>query len=143
VSVEGAPASTTLRSSDAPGARCCSRLGDKRAAVLGGAVVALSFAGLALAADAWVIYLMQAAGVLGGIGGSAAQSWISASASGDEQGTVRGALTSGGAIAEAAVPTVAGTAFAWSLTYAYPGMVFLGAAAFATAATILMAATNG
>jgi len=118
-------------------------LGDKRAAVLGGAVVAFSFVGIALATDAWVIYLMQAAGVLGGIGGSAAQSWISGRAGDDEQGTVNGALTSGGAIAEAAVPTLAGTAFAWSLAYAYPGMVFLGAAAFATAATILMASTSG
>ena len=118
-------------------------LGDKRAAVLGAAIGALSFVGTAFASAPWVIYALQAAGILSAVGGAAAQAWISRQAGADEQGTVHGALTSGAAIAEAAVPTMAGTAFALSLSYAYPGMVFLGAAAFAATATILLALTPG
>ncbi|WFE42986.1 hypothetical protein [Verrucosispora sp. WMMD1129] len=79
--------------------------------------------------------------VLGGLLGAAAQSWISRSVRADEQGTVQGALTGIGAVAETVVPITAGLAFGWSLTYAWPGSVYLGAAVFAAGSALLLAAT--
>ncbi|MEV4510419.1 MFS transporter [Dactylosporangium sp. NPDC049525] len=117
------------------------RLGDKRAAVLGGAVGVVALTGTAAAAAPWVIYVVQAIGVLGSVGAAAAQSWLSRATGPDEQGTVQGAVTGIGALAETVVPAVAGVAFAWSLTCDLPGLVFLGAAAFAAASVLLLAAT--
>jgi DHA1 family tetracycline resistance protein-like MFS transporter len=117
------------------------RLGDKRAAVLGGAVGAVALAGTAAAAQPWELYVVQAVGVLGSVGAAAAQSWLSRATGPDEQGTVQGAVTGIGAVAEMVVPLAAGAAFAWSLTCHQPGLVFLGAAAFAAASVLLLAAT--
>ncbi len=39
------------------------------------------------------------------------------------------------------MPITAGVAFGWSLTYASPGLVYLGAAVFAAGAALLLAAT--
>jgi DHA1 family tetracycline resistance protein-like MFS transporter len=88
-----------------------------------------------------VVVPLQAVGVLSSIGGAAAQSWMSRATGADEQGTVQGALTGIGAIAEMVVPVAASAAFAWSLTCSLPGLVFLGAGAFAAASTVLLAAT--
>jgi uncharacterized membrane protein len=44
-------------------------------------------------------------------------------------------------VLSAAVPVAAGAAFAWSLTCDLPGLVFLGAAAFAAASVLVLAAT--
>ncbi|MDG6108681.1 tetracycline resistance MFS efflux pump [Dactylosporangium aurantiacum] len=117
------------------------RLGDKRAAVLGGLLAAVSFAGTAAAAAPWVLYALQAVGVLASVGGAAAQSWLSGATGDDEQGTVQGAVTGIGALAETAVPVVATAVFAWSLAHGSPGLVFLGAAACAAASTVLLATT--
>ncbi|GAA0579748.1 hypothetical protein GCM10010172_75870 [Paractinoplanes ferrugineus] len=118
------------------------RLGDKRAAVAGGLIGAVSLAGLAVASSPLMLYAFQALGVLGGFGSAAAQSWISRSIGDDEQGTVQGALTAIAAAAETVVPLAAGAAFGWALTaYAAPGLVFLGAAAFAVASTALLVTT--
>jgi DHA1 family tetracycline resistance protein-like MFS transporter len=116
-------------------------LGDRRAAVLGSLLGATALGATAFAAVPWMIYLLQAIGVLSSIGGAATQSWISRATGANEQGTVQGALTGTSAIAEMAVPVAASAAFAWSLTYSLPGLVFLGAAAFATASTLLLATT--
>jgi DHA1 family tetracycline resistance protein-like MFS transporter len=116
-------------------------LGDKRAAVVGGVFTVAALGGTAFVTEPWVIYLLQALGVLGGIGAAATQSWISNATGADEQGTVNGALTATGAIAEMAVPVTAGAAFAWSLTAATPGAVFIGAALFAAASALLLAST--
>jgi DHA1 family tetracycline resistance protein-like MFS transporter len=117
------------------------RLGDKRAAVAGSLLGAASLAGTAFVSVPWMLYVLQAVGVLATAGSAAAQSWISRTVRDDEQGTVQGALTGIGAIAETVVPVAAGVAFAWSLTSASPGAVFIGAAAFAAASTFLMATT--
>ncbi len=116
-------------------------LGDKRAAVLGGALGAATLAGTAVASAPWAIYALQAAGVLASVGGAAAQSWLSRATGDDEQGTVQGAVTGIGAVAETAVPLAAGAVFAWSLTVAQPGLVFLGAAVFAAGSALVLAAT--
>lgn len=115
------------------------RLGDRRAAVAGSLLGAASLAGLAFVSEPWMLYVLQAVGVLASAGGAAAQSWISRSVGADEQGTVQGALTGIGAIAETVVPVAAGVAFGWSMTHASPGLVFLGAAACTAVSAYLMA----
>jgi MFS transporter, DHA1 family, tetracycline resistance protein len=117
------------------------RLGDKRAAVAGGLLGAGSLAGTAVVSAPWQLYALQAVGVLGTVGGAAAQSWISRSVRADEQGTVQGALTGIGAIAETVVPIAAGAAFGWSAAYASPGLIFIAAAACAAVSTLLLATT--
>ncbi|MEV6925119.1 MFS transporter [Dactylosporangium sp. NPDC051485] len=117
------------------------RLGDRRAAILGGAVGVLTLAGTALAAASWEIYALQAVGLLGSVGGAAARSWLSQATGDDEQGTVQGAVTAIGALADTAVPAAAAALFAWSLAGPLPGLPFLVAAAFAAASALLLAAT--
>jgi DHA1 family tetracycline resistance protein-like MFS transporter len=115
------------------------RLGDRRAAVAGSLVGVATLTGTAFAYRPWMLDILLAVGVLGSIGGAAASSWISASVGPGEQGMVQGALTAIAAMAETIVPVAAGTVFAWSLSYAQPGLVFLAAAAFAAASTVLLA----
>ncbi|GAA3244866.1 MFS transporter [Nonomuraea helvata] len=117
------------------------RLGDKRAAVAGSLLSVVALAGTAFVSVPWMLYVLQAVGVLGSVGGAAAQSWISRNVRADEQGTVQGALTGIGAVAETVVPVAAGTVFGWSLAYAAPGSVFVGAAAFMALSAFLLAAT--
>jgi MFS transporter, DHA1 family, tetracycline resistance protein len=109
--------------------------------VAGSLLGVLTLAGMALVTAPWMLYALLAVGVLGSVGGAASQSWISRTARADEQGTVQGALTGIGAIAETLVPVAAGAAFGWTLAHASPGLVFAGAAAFAATATLLLATT--
>lgn len=118
------------------------RLGDKRAAVLGAVLSTAMFAGTAFASSAAHIYALQALGILASIGGASAQSWISRTTGADEQGTVQGALTSGAALAEAAIPAMASALFAWSLTWGFPGLPFLGAGVVAASGAALLAAAE-
>ncbi|MFY1684645.1 MFS transporter [Micromonospora sp. WMMD730] len=117
------------------------RLGEKRTAVLGGLLGVGWLAGTAFVTAPWPLHLLQAVGVLAAAGGAAAQSWLSRIVPADERGTVQGALTGVGAVAETVVPVLAGTAFAWSLAHASPGLVFVGAAVFAAGSTLLLATT--
>lgn len=117
------------------------RLGDKRAAVAGSLVGVAALTGTAFVSVPWLLHVLQAVGVLGSLASAAAQSWISRSVRAEEQGTVQGALTGIGAVAETVVPVTAGAAFGWSLAYASPGLVFVGAAACAAASALLLATT--
>ncbi|TDC41518.1 MFS transporter [Micromonospora sp. KC213] len=114
-------------------------LGERRAAVAGSLLGVAALAGTAFVSVPWLLYVLQAVGVLGSVAGPATQSWISRNVRADEQGTVQGALTGLGAVAETLVPVAAGAAFGWSLAYASAGLVFLGAAAFAALSTLLLA----
>jgi DHA1 family tetracycline resistance protein-like MFS transporter len=116
-------------------------LGDKRASLAGSLLGVASLAGTAFVSVPWMLYVLQAVGVLSSVGGAAARSWISRNVRADEQGTVQGALTGIGAVAETVVPVTAGAAFGWSLAYASPGLVFVGAAAFGAVSALLLAAT--
>ncbi|MBB2947664.1 DHA1 family tetracycline resistance protein-like MFS transporter [Actinoplanes lutulentus] len=116
-------------------------LGDKRAAVIGTLISAAAFAGTAVASTPAQLYTLQAVGILGSIAGAASQSWLSGVVGPDEQGTVQGALTGIGAVAETVVPVTAGAVFAWSLSYATPGLIFLAAAAFTAASALLLSTT--
>jgi MFS transporter, DHA1 family, tetracycline resistance protein len=117
------------------------RLGDKRAAVTGTLISVGTLGATAVVTEPVLLYVVQAAGVLGGVGGAAAQSWISRHVGAAEQGTVQGALTGIGAAAETVVPIVAGAVFGWSLTHAGPGLVFAGAAACTAISALLLATT--
>ncbi len=114
------------------------RLGDRRAAVLGAALSAVTLTGTAFATSASHIYVWQTVGVLSAIGGAASSSWISRVTGADEQGTVQGALTGGAALAEALIPAGASAIFAWSLPHGLPGLAFVAAAAFAAASAVLL-----
>ncbi|SCE90955.1 Major Facilitator Superfamily protein [Micromonospora chaiyaphumensis] len=65
-------------------------LGGKPAAVAGGLLGAASLVGTAFGSVPWMLYLLQMVGVLGAVGGAAAQSWISRSVRPDEQGPMQG-----------------------------------------------------
>lgn len=114
-------------------------LGDRRAAVGGTLVSGVALAGTAVVSAPGSLYVLQVVGVLGTVAGAATQSWISRSVRAGEQGTVQGALTGVGAIAEMLVPAAAGAAFGWFLGYGEPGLVFVGAAAFTAVSALLLA----
>jgi DHA1 family tetracycline resistance protein-like MFS transporter len=116
-------------------------LGDRRAAVLGTLLGAVALACTAVASVPWMLYAMQTLGIVAAVGGAADRSWISRSTGADEQGTVQGALTGLGAAAETVVPLAAGVAFGWSLTHAFPGLVYAGAAAVTALAAFLLLTT--
>jgi len=118
-------------------------LGDKRAAVAGSLLGVAALSGTAFVSVPWLLHVLQLVGVLGSLAGAATQSWISRSIRADEQGTVQGALTGIGAVAETVVPVTAGVAFGWSLAYASPGLVFVGAAACTALSALLLATTRG
>jgi DHA1 family tetracycline resistance protein-like MFS transporter len=113
-------------------------LGEKRAAVTGTLIGALSLAGTAVASTPSTLYAFQALGLLGSFAGAASQSWISRSTHPDEQGTVQGALTGTAAIAETIIPLAASAAFGWLWGYASGGLVFAGAAVFAVLSAVLL-----
>ncbi|MEU4623938.1 MFS transporter [Actinoplanes sp. NPDC023801] len=119
------------------------RLGDQRAAIAGSLIGAISPAITAVAAAPWMLYTGQAVGVVASFGGAAERSWISRGIRPGEQGTVQGALTGVGAMAEACVPVTAGVAFASLISYGSPALIFAGAAVFAAASTLLLATTPG
>ncbi|WP_422769846.1 MFS transporter [Plantactinospora sp. WMMC1484] len=116
-------------------------LGEKRAAVAGSLLGVGSLGGTAFVSVPWMLYILQAVGVIGSIGGAAVLSWISRTARADEQGIVQGAVTGVGSVAETLVPVAAGAVFGWSLAYASPGLIFVGAAVFAAASAILLVVT--
>ncbi|WIM93149.1 MFS transporter [Actinoplanes oblitus] len=118
------------------------RLGEKRTAVAGGLLSVTVFAGTAFASTPWQLYVLLVVGVPASAGGAAAQSWISATAGAGEQGTVQGALSAIGAVAETVVPLAAGAAFGALLAYGKPGLIFVVAAACAATATLLLATTS-
>jgi DHA1 family tetracycline resistance protein-like MFS transporter len=117
-------------------------LGDRRAAILGSLIGVASSAGIVVASTPWMLYTCQAIGVAGSFGAPAAQSWISRSIGAAEQGTVQGALTGVGAIAEACVPVTAGVIFGSLIGYGHPPLIFAAAAAFAATSTFLLATTR-
>ncbi|GIE82249.1 hypothetical protein Aph02nite_81990 [Actinoplanes philippinensis] len=118
------------------------RLGDRRAAIAGSLIGAVSLTGIAFTTAPWMLYTWQAVGVAGSFGGVATQSWISRTIGADEQGTVQGALTGVSAIAEACVPVTAGVVFGSLIGYGHPPLIFAAAALFAAAATTLLTMTK-
>jgi DHA1 family tetracycline resistance protein-like MFS transporter len=117
------------------------RLGEKRCAVTGGLFGVIAFLGTASATEPWQLYTLQTVGVLASAGGVAAQAWISRTVGDDEQGTVQGALSGIGAVAETVVPLGAGVIFGALTAYGKLGLIFVVAAVFTAISTFLLATT--
>jgi DHA1 family tetracycline resistance protein-like MFS transporter len=114
------------------------RLGLRRAAVVAALAGAASLVGYGLVPPGWLIVACMGLGATAAIGNTAVQSWVTSLTSGDEQGTVQGAIAGISAIAETAVPVAATAVFAWSLRIPLPGLVLLVAAVFALASAAVM-----
>jgi DHA1 family tetracycline resistance protein-like MFS transporter len=114
------------------------QLGVRRATIVSAWAGAASLAGFGLAAP-WLIVPLMALGAVAALGGNASQTWITEASDPDEQGTIQGALTGISAIAEAGVPAVATTIFAWSLATRLPGLVLVLAGSLAATSALVLA----
>ena len=111
------------------------RLGERRAIVLGLASSVASFTLYAVVPSGWMMLPVMVVGSLGGIAGPALQGLISRSVSDAEQGSVQGALASLGSLAAIASPLLATALFAYFTGAATP--VFLPGAPFLFGAIML------
>lgn len=117
------------------------RLGEEKAATLGLAIAALSYAGYGLATEGWMIYAILAVGSLGGITGPAVQGLISRGVGADEQGGVQGSLASLGSVAGIIGPPLATGLFAYFIgrraVAHLPGAAFFFSAVLTIGALLL------
>jgi MFS transporter, DHA1 family, tetracycline resistance protein len=92
--------------------RIVPRLGERRAAVTGGIVVASGYLCMALAPFGWVVFLGIVLQSVGAITSPAIQGMVSASAAADRQGETQGALSSVQGLTAIVSPLVASHVFA-------------------------------
>jgi DHA1 family tetracycline resistance protein-like MFS transporter len=114
------------------------RLGERKAATLGLAIIAVTFTGYGLATEGWMIYALIVLGSLGGITGPAVQGLISRSVGADEQGGVQGSLTGLASVAGILGPPLATTLFSHFIRHG--AAVKLPGAAFFSSALLVMLA---
>ena len=86
-------------------------LGERRAAMIGGVIVACGYACMALAPFGWVVLLGIVLQSIGAITSPAIQGMVSAEASADRQGETQGALSSVQGLTAVASPLVASLVF--------------------------------
>jgi DHA1 family tetracycline resistance protein-like MFS transporter len=86
-------------------------LGERRAAMTGGVIVACGYACIALAPSGWVVVLGIVLQSIGAITSPAIQGMVSAAASVDRQGETQGALSSVQGLTAIASPLVAAWVF--------------------------------
>lgn len=112
-----------------------------KAARLGLALAALSYAGYGLATEGWMIYALLAVGSLGGITGPAVQGLISRGVGTDEQGGVQGSLASLGSVASIIGPPLVTGLFAYFIggraVAHLPGAAFFFSAVLTIGALLL------
>jgi DHA1 family tetracycline resistance protein-like MFS transporter len=110
-------------------AKIVGALGEKRAAVFGLLLGALTFVGYGLATQGWMMFAFIVLGSLGGIAMPALQTIITKHTPADQQGTVQGALTSIHSLAAIIGPLVATGLFGYftspRATWHLPGAAFL------------------
>jgi DHA1 family tetracycline resistance protein-like MFS transporter len=92
--------------------RIVPRLGERRAAMTGGIIVASGYLCLALAPFGWVVFLGIVLQSVGAITSPAIQGMVSASAAADRQGETQGALSSVQGLTAIVSPLVASHVFA-------------------------------
>lgn len=114
------------------------RFGESTAVVAGLAVATASYVAYGLATEGWMIYLILAAGSLGGVTGPAVQGLISRSVGADEQGGVQGSLTCLASIAGIIGPPIATRQFSFFIGESAP-VHLPGAAFFFSAALMVLA----
>jgi DHA1 family tetracycline resistance protein-like MFS transporter len=92
--------------------RIVPRLGERRAAIIGGIIVAGGYLCIALAPFGWVVFLGIVLQSIGAITSPAIQGMVSASAAADRQGETQGALSSVQGLTAIVSPLVASHVFA-------------------------------
>lgn len=97
-------------------------LGERRAAMIGGVIVATGYLCIALAPVGWVVVLGIALQTIGAITSPAIQGMVSATASADRQGETQGALSSVQGLTAILSPLVASAVFS---TFTGPDAWFL------------------
>jgi DHA1 family tetracycline resistance protein-like MFS transporter len=117
------------------------KLGEKKTAVLGLTVGAMSFVAYGLAPDGWMLYVIIVFGSLSGLATPAIQGLISRSVGADEQGGVQGTLTSLASVAGIVGPPVATGLFAYFISEVapqhLPGAAFFFSAVLVGSALLL------
>jgi len=113
------------------------KLGERRSAVLGFAVSAVSYVLYGLAPEGWMVLIIIVFGSLGGLAGPALQGLISRSVGDDEQGGVQGSLTSLSSIANIIGVIVATSLFGYFISDEAP--VQLPGAPFFFGAVVIIA----
>ncbi len=117
------------------------RLGERKAATLGLAIIAVSFTGYGLATEGWMMYALIVLGSLGGITGPAVQGLISRSVGANEQGGVQGSLAGLASVAGILGPPLATTLFSHFIsdgaTVKLPGAAFFSSALLVILALML------
>ncbi len=121
--------------------RIVGALGEKRAAVYGLCLGALTFTGYGLAAHGWMMPVLIVLGSLGGVAMPALQAIITKHTPADQQGTVQGALTCIHSLAAIIGPLVATGLFGY-FTSSHAAWQLPGAAFLAGALLILLGAIN-
>jgi DHA1 family tetracycline resistance protein-like MFS transporter len=114
------------------------RLGERKAATLGLAIIAVAFTGYGLATKGWMMYALIVVGSLGGITGPAVQGLISRSVGADEQGGVQGSLAGLASVAGILGPPLSTTLFSHFISDG-AAVKLPGAAFFSSALLVLCA----
>ncbi len=113
------------------------KLGERRSAVVGFTVSAISYVLYGLAPEGWMVLIVIVFGSLGGLAGPALQGLISRSVGDDEQGGVQGSLTSLSSIANIIGVIVATSLFGYFISDDAP--VQLPGAPFFFGAVVIVA----
>jgi MFS transporter, DHA1 family, tetracycline resistance protein len=114
------------------------RLGERRAAIVGFAIMAIALTGYGLAPEGWIVYPLIVFGSLSGLAVPAIQGMISRTVGDNEQGGIQGSLTSLQSVAGALGPLFATAIFGFFISEKAPAIV-PGAPFFFSSALAVMA----
>lgn len=113
-------------------------MGEKKTAMLGLGVAALSYVGYGLATEGWMVYAILVIGSLSGVTAPAVRGLISRGVGDDEQGGVQGSLSSLVSVAGIIGPLTTTRLFAYFISDSAPTHV-PGAAFFFSAVLVIVA----
>lgn len=114
-------------------------IGERRAALVGFAIMAVVLIAYGLAPEGWMVYGIIVIGSLSGIAPPAIQGMISRTVADNEQGGIQGSLTSLQSVAGAIGPPLATGIFGYFISAKAPALV-PGAPFFFSSAIVVMAA---
>lgn len=114
------------------------KLGERRAAIVGFAIMAIALTGYGLAPEGWIVYPLIVFGSLSGLAVPAIQGMISRTVGDNEQGGIQGSLTSLQSVAGALGPLLATAIFGFFISEKAPAIV-PGAPFFFSSALAVMA----
>lgn len=99
------------------------KLGERRAAIVGFAIMAIALTGYGLAPEGWIVYPLIVFGSLSGLAVPAIQGMISRTVGDNEQGGIQGSLTSLQSVAGALGPLFATAIFGFFISERAPAIV--------------------